>query len=203
MTYVVAVTGGICSGKSTVSQYFQALGVPIIDADVISRDIVAPGTNCLNEIVSHFGSEILSDQKLNRKKLRHIIFKNKKEKVWLETLLHPAIFQEIQRQINNISGLYCIIAIPLLVESYDQYKNIVQSILVIDTPVEEQIQRLTARDQCSVADAKKIISAQSSRESRLKIADQIISNHADLASLKLTVTQLHQQYLIQAQKQTH
>ena len=203
MTYVVALTGGICSGKSTVSQYFQALGVPIIDADVISRDTVAPGTNCLNEIVSHFGSEILSDQKLNRKKLRHIIFKNKKERIWLETLLHPAIFQEIQRQINLISGLYCIIAIPLLVESYDQYKNIVQSILVIDTPVEEQIQRLTARDQCSVADAKKIISAQSSRESRLKIADQIISNHADLASLKQTVTQLHQQYLIQAQKQTH
>lgn len=199
MTYVVGLTGGICSGKSTVSEYFQALGVPIIDADIIAREIVAPGTPCFSHIVSHFGSDILLNQQLDRKKLRHIIFQEAHERLWLEKLLHPAIFQEIKHQISTITQPYCIVVIPLLAESYNRYKNIVHSVLVVDISEDEQIQRLMQRDQSTIDEAQKIISTQASRDARLKVANQVLSNQADLSSLKRAVAKLHQQYLINAQ----
>ncbi len=200
MTYVVALTGGICSGKSTITQYFQALNIPIIDADVIARDIVAPNTLCLAKIVSHFGEAVLSNQQLHRSKLRHIIFNNPDEKQWLENLLHPVIFQKIKDNIQAMTQPYCIVAIPLLAESYDKYKNIVDSVLVVDVPTSTQVQRLMQRDQSSESEARKIILSQARPEIRLKIADETLTNNADLATLKQSVIQLNQKYLMRAQK---
>jgi len=202
MTYVVALTGGICSGKSTVTQYFQALNVPIIDADIIARNVVSPNSSCLKKIVSHFGQSILSNQQLNRAKLRQIIFDDPTEKQWLEKLLHPIIFQEIKNNIQAITSPFCIIAIPLLAESYDKYKNIIDSVLVVDVPETIQIKRLMKRDQSSEATAQKIILAQANAQARLKIADEVLTNDADLTTLKHAVIQLYQKYLHQSTKST-
>ena len=183
MTYVIGLTGGICSGKSTLANVFRKNHIPVIDADQIARDIVLPGTPALNEIVKHFGHDILNEGALDRKKLRHIIFQDGREKKWLEKLLHPLIFEEIQKQIKSCSSSICLVDIPLLTESYHSYQNILNEILVIDTSEAAQIERLMARDHCSQETALTILATQANRQERLKIADQVLANTSDLSSL--------------------
>ncbi len=201
MTYVVALTGGIGSGKSTVSDYFATLGVPIIDTDVIARELVAINHPCYEAIVQKFGSSILDDKhSIDRKKLREIIFHNADAKKWLENLLHPQIKQVLSEKISNLSYFYCLIVVPLLVENFEHYKSFVNRVLLVDTLEEHQINRTMARDNSSLATIKNIIASQASREARLAIADDILLNNKDLKLLKQEVQLLHQKYLQKAQE---
>jgi dephospho-CoA kinase len=193
-TLRVALTGGIGSGKSTVSSIFQALGVPIIDADVISRSIVQPGKPCLNAIIDEFGEELLNTRdELDRNKLRTIIFNDSEAKRKLEDILHPAIYQEIDRQVSNIDYPYCLIAIPLLIET--QATDKFGRILLVDVPEEIQLTRASERDKTSIRSISEIINKQASREQRLKYADDIIDNSVKIEELNDVVEKLHNQYL--------
>ena len=193
MAYVIGLTGGIGSGKTTVSTLFQKLGVPIIDADVIAHDITKKNTPAYKAIVSHFGKTILQeDQTLDRKKLRELIFQNETEKKWLENLLHPIIRATIKESVAKVKTPYCLCVIPLLVESADY--PFLDRILVIDTLLKTQLARVKARDNHSDAFIKKIIGSQASNSKRLKIADDIIINNGDIASLEKEVRMLHERY---------
>ena len=190
----IALTGGIGTGKTTVSSIFHQFGVPIIDSDLIARDIVKPGGNTLTKILDVFGTDIVSiDGNLDRKKLRTIIFNNKQEKTKLEEILHPAIYNEISNRIRQVDFPYCIIVIPLLIETnatkrYDR-------ILLVDVPEEIQIERAAKRDNATVDSIQLIITSQSTRTEKLKYADDFIDNNVEMDSLKNSVHELHQQYM--------
>lgn len=190
---VVALTGGIGSGKSTACELFKALGTPVIDADVIAHQLVQPEQPALNEITQHFGKALLTaDGQLDRAKLRQMIFSDQAKKAQLEAILHPRIRQEMNRQIAALSSSYCIVAIPLLVETGQT--GFADRILVIDLPETEQRKRACQRDQQSEREIEAIISTQASRGERLAIADDIIHNDGDLEELNQQVSALHQQY---------
>ena len=191
---VVALTGGIGSGKTTVSQLFESLGTPIIDTDIIARQLVTPGKPALIEISTQFGQEVLStDGTLNRAILRQVIFQDIEKKRLLESILHPLIRQEMTRQIAALSTTYCIVVIPLLVES--KQMEIADRILVIDTPESTQLARVSTRDNQTEKEVTAVISAQASRDARLSIADDVIHNDGSLDKLKQQVESLHQKYL--------
>lgn len=192
--YVVGVTGGIGSGKSAVSEMFTALGVTVVDADVASRIVVATGKPALAKIADHFGSEILqSDGSLDRAALRKIVFENDSERGWLERLLHPLIFRELQKQLHEASSDYALLVSPLLIETGQA--RLTQRILVIDAPDEIRIQRTVARDQNNEAQVRAIMAAQTDRECRLARADDVIVNDKDRTALQQQVEALHQRYL--------
>lgn len=186
----VGLTGGIASGKSTVAQHFETLGVPVLRTDAIARELTAPNTPALEQIKQHFGESYLSAQgTLDRKKLGRYIFSHPDERRWLEQLLHPRIRDVIKAQLRTLKAPYCIIEIPLLTES----KNIdyVDRVLVVDAPKDLQIQRLQQRDQASQEEIENILAAQSSREARLKRADDVILNDGDAAMLLPQIEKLH------------
>ncbi len=190
----IGLTGGIGSGKTTVADMFKQLGVTVIDADQIARDITAPNTTALQAIIKHFGRSLLkSDGTLDRSQLRDIIFNNPTERDWLQGLLHPAIRLEMQQQIKVAKPPYCILAIPLLTESSSI--DFVDRILVIDAPEALQLERATARDQSNAAAIKAIMQSQSSRAERLAYADDIIVNDSSLDALRQQVVALHKIYL--------
>lgn len=190
----VALTGGIGSGKSTVSSIFQALGVPIVDADVISRTLVKSGRPCLNAIIDEFGEDLLDTRgEIDRNKLRTIIFNDPKAKRKLEDILHPAIYQEIEREVSNIDYPYCLVAIPLLIET--QATDRFDRILLVDVPEKMQLTRASERDKTSRKFISEIIKNQASREQRLKHADDIIDNSVKIEELNDVVEKLHNQYL--------
>jgi dephospho-CoA kinase len=190
----IALTGGIGSGKSTVTSKFQKLGTPVIDSDVISRDIVKPNSACLEWIINEFGVAILNDDKtLNRQKLRNIIFNDKNAKQKLEGILHPTIYQEIEKQLSKINHPYCLIVIPLLIET--QAMEHFDRILLIDTSQDLQISRASNRDKISHEMVETIIKSQASREQRLKYADDIINNNVRIEELNAIVLELHEKYL--------
>jgi dephospho-CoA kinase len=190
----IGLTGGICSGKSTATRFFQDLGIDIIDADVIARDLVKPGKPALNQVIEHFGGQLLdSNGELNRNQLREIIFNDPQEKEWLENLLHPKIHQEIERQLSAVHSCYCIIVIPLLLEK--SWQNLVDLVLVIDTNIENQILRLMRRYKINKQEAKKILAHQLTRKQRLKYADDVIKNNSSLENLKQQVAGLHNKYV--------
>ncbi|MWN90525.1 dephospho-CoA kinase [Gilliamella sp. Pra-s65] len=194
MPYVVALSGGIASGKSTIANLFNKLGVPIIDADIIARQVVQVGSDAFNQIVQHFSQEILlANGELDRSQLREIIFNNDHERLWLNHLLHPIIQQETQKQIAMQKSTYVIWVVPLLVEN--NLHTLADRVLIIDTPVSLQLARLVKRDNISESLAKKMILSQVSLQKRLSYADDIIVNEGDFASLTTQVDQLHQQYL--------
>jgi dephospho-CoA kinase len=194
MPYVVALSGGIASGKSTIANLFDKLGVPIIDADIIARQVVQIGSDAFNQIVKHFSQEILlANGELDRSQLREIIFNNDHERLWLNHLLHPIIQQETQKQIAMQSATYVIWVVPLLVEN--NLHTLADRVLIIDTPVSLQLARLVKRDNISESLAKKMILSQVSLQKRLSYADDIIVNDGNLALLTAQVNQLHQQYL--------
>lgn len=192
--YVVGLTGGIGSGKSAASQRFEALGIVVVDADVIARDVVAPGTPALAAIKSHFGEKILQgDGCLDRAALRKIIFQSNAEKQWLESLLHPLIGEETQRRLSEAQSPYVIFVSPLLVESGQ--KVWCQRLLLIDVPENLQIDRTMARDSNDRALVERIMASQAGRDERLDQADDVICNDAGLEELQHAVDRLHHQYL--------
>lgn len=195
-TLIIGLTGGIASGKSTVANYFADLGVPIIDADVIAKSLTLPNASVYCKIIAHFGKKIyLKDGSLNRPQLSEIIFTNPIERLWLENLLHPLIYKEMSQQIKLCQALYCILVMPLLVETKEnRFRKMIDRILLVDTNKQEQMQRLRQRDHLTVATAKNILKAQSTRKERLSVADDIIHNDKTLVNLKKQVLILHKKY---------
>ncbi len=189
--FVVGLTGGIGSGKSAATSIFEDLGIDVVDADLASREAVLPGSKVLDQIQKKFGDEILlEDQSLNRAKLREIIFDNSEDKTWLEQLLHPEIKHIIQSKLENSSSEYVILVSPLLFET-DQHEFCNTTIL-IDASMNSQVSRTSKRDSVSEDSVKKIISAQMSRDDKLKIAKIVINNDDSLEQLELNVKKVHE-----------
>ncbi|MCW8091614.1 dephospho-CoA kinase [Alteromonas sp. ASW11-130] len=192
--FVVGLTGGIGSGKSSVSKEFENLAIDVIDADVIAREVVLPGTPALSQISSYFGNDVLNeDGSLNRAILRQRVFNNDVEKEWLNALLHPAIRQRMAIAIKDTTSPYCILAVPLLIEN--NLTSLVNRVLVVDCPETLQIQRASRRDGSNASLIKSIINSQVPRETRLSVADDIIVNDGSLAEIPRLVNELHIKYL--------
>jgi dephospho-CoA kinase len=192
--HVVGLTGGIGSGKTAVSNYLHSLGIPVVDADIVSRQVVEPGTEALLQIEKHFGDDIINaDGSLDRAKLREIIFHNPAEKAWLENLLHPLIGAETFRQIDAANGPYVLYVTPLLTESGQN--EMCDSVIVVDVSEQTQIERTTVRDSNSEGTVKAIIASQANRQERLKIATHVISNDGTLADLMAATESVHKQLL--------
>ena len=195
--FVVGLTGGISSGKSTVAEMFADFKVNLVDADIASRAVVAPGSRALAQISEHFGPEILlSDGSLDRGALRRVIFHDEREKHWLEALLHPLIREWLTQQISNSRSAYCLLVSPLLLETGQA--ELVDRILVVDVSVDTQVARTLVRDGGEERTTRAIIAAQMDRSQRLEHADDIINNELPVQSLKRQIEALHQQYLAMA-----
>ncbi|MGM0480865.1 MAG: dephospho-CoA kinase [Pseudomonadota bacterium] len=192
-TYVVGLTGGIGSGKTAASDYLAGLGIDVIDADVVARQVVEPGSPCLAEIISHFGAQITApDGSLNRKALRQRVFNDDSEKRWLNQLLHPAIRTEILRQLKQSQSAYAVLVAPLLLENgLDAY---CQRILVVDVPETLQVERTVKRDQSEPHLVEAIMAAQMPRQQRLARADDIVLNDGSLDHLQQQLALLDKNY---------
>ncbi|WP_448548916.1 dephospho-CoA kinase [Thalassotalea fusca] len=192
---VVGLTGGIGSGKTTVSDRFKALGATIVDADIIARDIVAPGSVALQKITEKYGTGILlANGQLDRAQLRGIVFQSEQDKKWLNQLTHPLIRQEIVTAISAPCDNYVILVAPLLLEN--GLDKLVDRVLVIDANEEQQIARTSHRDKRAADEVKAIMASQISRDERLSKADDVIDNSVDNSDLlSTTIAQLHEQYL--------
>ena len=191
---IVGLTGGIGSGKTAVSDLFQDLGITIVDADLASRVVVQKGREELNKISEHFGRDILnSNGELDRAQLRDIIFNSEEEKLWLESLLHPAIASQIQKELDSSNSPYTVLVSPLLLET--NQRNFCNKVLVVDVPEEIQIQRTAERDNVSEEQIKSIISSQIDRDSRLEQADEVIVNDGSIQDLENKVQELHEKFI--------
>ncbi len=196
MTYVVALTGGIGSGKSTVANFFAELGVPIIDADLIARELVKPTTPAYQEIIKKWGDSLrLADGELNRALLREKIFSQPAAKIWLENLLHPLIRDHIYHAIQNVQYPYCVVVIPLLAEHYADYQAIIDKVLVIEVTPSQQQQRTLQRDGTSATLIQQMIDSQASSAQRKRIAHEVITNEDELLNLKIKISNLHDKLL--------
>jgi len=199
--YRIGLTGGIASGKSTVANLFAALGITIVDTDLLAREVVAPGSALLPRIAGHFGADVLQkDGSLDRAALRSRVFANPAERQWLERLTHPAIRELTDKRCESATSDYVIVAIPLLVETAGAERF--DRVLVVDCSPEIQFARLQARDGASRAEAERMLAAQATREQRLAVADDVITNDGDLAALREQVEKLHRQYLKLASAQS-
>lgn len=193
----IGLTGGIASGKSTVADMFGDLGVPVIDTDVIAREVVRPGQPALREIRDTFGDDVFAaDGTLDRAAMRSLVFGDEEARRRLEAILHPKIGKATVDQADAAGGEYQIIVVPLLVES--SLRAFVDRVLVVDCGEETQVARLLARDAESEAQARRMLAAQSSRAERLAIADDVVSNDGDLEDTREQVRALHRRYLVQA-----
>lgn len=196
----VGLTGGISSGKTAISDFFEALNVSVIDADVIAHQLTEPGSPHLESIFDYFGKESQSeDGSLNRRYVRNQIFNDTEKKSWLESYLHPRIRQRIINAIEAAKPPYCIVVVPLLAEASGI--NYVDRVLVVDTDPELQIKRTMKRDHSSREQAIKIIDQQAKTEHRLAIADDVIHNNGTLEELKQKVISLNDKYLTIAGQQ--
>ncbi|WP_413725470.1 dephospho-CoA kinase [Sodalis sp. RH16] len=194
MRYIVALTGGIGSGKSTVANAFAKLGATIVDADIIARRVVEPGSDALQAIRERFGDAmLLPDGTLDRAQLRQRIFSSPPDKAWLNALLHPLIQQETQQEMARASGAYIMWVVPLLIENHLQ--NRANRVLVVDVDTETQVARTMERDGISRSQINNILAAQVSREQRLASADDIINNNGHPGDITDSVAKLHQRYL--------
>jgi len=192
--FCVALTGNIASGKSTVATEFACLGIEIISADVISRQLTTRENPVLAQMVQHFGAAILdSSGELNRRYLRQLVFNDRKQRVWLEELLHPLIRHEIEQRIGSIQSPYCLIEIPLIPDK--AHYPYLDRILLVIADREQQITRIMARDTCSREHALAIIATQADESHHRAIADDVLLNNDTLASLQKQVAVLHEQYL--------
>jgi dephospho-CoA kinase len=189
----VALTGGIASGKSTVADLFAALGVPVIDTDVIAREVVEPGRPALAQVVEAFGRDVLdAEGRLDRKRLREHIFSDPDARRRLEAILHPAIRAEMKRQSLAAGGPYQVLVIPLLAEG--GRRDHVDRVLLVDVPEELQIQRVMWRDGVSHEQAQASLNAQATRAQRLAMADDVLRNTGRVDDLRERVAELHAKY---------
>jgi dephospho-CoA kinase len=190
--WLVGLTGGIGSGKTTVTRLLAGLGAEIIDADVISRELLAPGSPLLDEIAGQFGPQLLHNGELDRARLRALVFGDEQARRWLEDLLHPRIREEILRRIQRSSRSWLVVAAPLLVESgaYD----FVDCVVVVDTPESLQLARTAARDGVPEEQVRAIMELQLPRAERLKAAHHIIHNDGDIVDLREQVARLYQRF---------
>lgn len=198
MSYVVGLTGGIGSGKSTVANLFADLGVPIVDADIVARQVVEKGSPLLTQIAAHFGEQVLTEKgELNRAALRELVFQNETEKNWLNGLLHPAIRTEMIAQLQAQSAPYVLFVVPLLIEN--NLCELCHRVLVVDVKAETQLIRASRRDNNNIQLIQQIMNAQVSRETRLSYADDVINNDAEQTEnaegLRENVLKLHRTYL--------
>jgi len=196
---LIALTGGIASGKTAVAELFAKLGVPVLDTDQIARDVVAPGMPALGQLVAEFGPEILDTHGgLDRARMRERVFSDPAQRRRLEAITHPAIREELARRSAAAGGDYQIHVIPLLVETgrADAYDRV----LLVDCPEAAQLERLMARDGASRAQAEEILAAQVSREQRLNAAHDVIENTGTLADLEGFVQTLHRNYALLARR---
>ncbi|MBT8099151.1 MAG: dephospho-CoA kinase [Gammaproteobacteria bacterium] len=195
----IGLTGGIASGKSTVADIFEGLGASVIDTDVIAREVVKPGEQALEKIRDEFGDDVINDSGgLDRSAMRRIVFGDDDARKRLEGILHPLIRDRTMAAARTAGGAYQVIVVPLLVES--PLQQFVDRIVVVDCDERVQIQRLMARDAESEGQARRILAAQSSREERLKIADDVVMNDSDLTATVEQVQKLHESYLRLAQE---
>ena len=199
--YVVAITGGIGSGKTTIANQFAALGIEVVDADLTAREVVAPGTRALAAITSRFGPEILTEQGLlDRRVLRERIFSDQAAKSWLNALLHPIIRSEMLRQCAAVSSPYCLLVVPLLVEN--RLTELADRVLVIDVDEATQIERTCHRDGVSREQAQAILASQASRSERLAMADDVLDNQSGTTeTIRARILALHETYLAFASQQ--
>jgi dephospho-CoA kinase len=197
----IGLTGGIGSGKSSVCRLFADFGVPIIDADVVARQLVEPGSSALRQIGETFGIAMLNDDgSLNRAKLRDLVFASADKKRLLDNIMHPLVFAQIATEVVNLQAIYCVIAVPLLFESKHAYA--VDRVLLVDCAVEVQLERVISRDGLEPQQVQAIIDSQMPRIQRLSRADDIIENTADFAQLAEQVKSLHNSYILLASART-
>jgi dephospho-CoA kinase len=195
----IGLTGGIASGKSTVTQRFAELGVPVIDADIASRTVVEPGKPGLSQLVLRFGEGVLdAEGRLDRPALRALIFNDSSARHALDGILHPLIRADMEHAAADVQGPYVLMAIPLLVEGGNAHER-VDRVLVVDVDEALQIRRLQARDGSSAEQARAILASQASRAARLGEADDVLLNTGSVAELRQAVDRLHEQYLHLAQ----
>lgn len=192
--FVIGLTGGIGSGKSTVADLFRERGVFAIDADEVAREVVMPGEPALEAIAEHFGNAILNDDgTLDRAALRKRIFEDDSEREWLEALLHPRINERLQHYLKEADSSYQLLVSPLLLET-EQYR-LCQHVLVVDVSHETQINRTIARDDNDREQVERIIASQMPREKRLAAAGDVIDNDQPLDTVRRQVDELHRHYL--------
>lgn len=197
MVYSVGLTGNIASGKSTVAEFFSELGINVIYADKIAKELTSKNTPCYQDIISHFGSSVvLNNGELDRKRIRDIIFSNSNERLWLESLLHPVIREKIEEQLIACTSPYCLIEIPLLFNKH--HYPYLQKVLLVIAPLESQLDRIVKRDHCTKKQALAILATQPNLEQRMEAADDVLINESGLSELKAKVNKLHQKYLREA-----
>ena len=191
---IIGLTGGIGSGKSAASEHFERMGIIVVDADIVAREVVEPGCPALAKIASHFGDDILlASGSLDRPRLRQLIFKSKEQKIWLESLLHPIIRDEIIHQLKTSTSPYTLLVSPLLFET--KQHELVNRSLLIDAPKALQIERASQRDDVTRNQIETIIASQMTRECKIEKADDTILNDNDLGALQQEVERYHTHYL--------
>ena len=193
MTMIIGMTGGIACGKTAATDVFRALGVPVIDADEISRELTGPGGKALPEIAVAFGADMIGTQGMKRDLMREIVFSDPRAKEKLESILHPMIKREMFEQLKGIKAPYVILSVPLLLES-GRWADAVKRVLVIDVSEDEQINRLVYDRHLGEEQARAIIETQISRDKRVAAADDLIDNSGTLEDLEEKVKGLHQFY---------
>lgn len=192
--FVVALTGGVASGKTTVADLFARLGVPVLDADVAARQVLEPGSDGLRAVVEAFGPEVLkSDGNLDRRGLRHKVFADDAARKQLETIVHPRVRARLRTGLAEISAPWALLVVPLLSENQADYRW-VDRVLVVDVPKEVQIARLMQRDGIEKKLASQMLAAQATRDQRLALADDVIDNRGDPATLEGRVRELAMRY---------
>ena len=194
MKFVLGLTGGIGSGKSAASQWFEAQGIAVVDADIVAREVVDIGQPALQQIQQAFGDWVLLENgSLNRRALREHIFQSPEARKTLENITHPAIRTSIIQQLHAAQSPYAILVSPLLFETNQH--ELTQHTLLIDAAIELQIQRASQRDGQNVEQIQKIIAAQMPREQKCAMADDIVLNDGELEHLYAHLTPLHEKYL--------
>ncbi|MEH6516585.1 MAG: dephospho-CoA kinase [Halioglobus sp.] len=194
MALIIGITGGIGSGKSAVTDRFEALDVTVVDADKVARIIVEPGQPALEKIAEHFGADILlADGSLDRAALRAKVFSQPQERLWLEALTHPLIREEILAQLNSSRSPYAILSSPLLLET--SQKSMAELVIVVDVPEQVQLERTVHRDNNDADQVRRIMAAQMPRSERLELADIVIDNSGALEKLDEVVKDLHEKFL--------
>ena len=190
----IGLTGGVACGKSTVCKIFSQLGIAVIDADEIAHELVEVGKPCYLDIINTFGTAfLLKNQQIDRAKLRQLIFSNRVAKLQLETILHPSIRRELIERSHKVKSAYCILAVPLLIET--NMDTAVDRILVIDITEKNQLDRLCKRDHLAPTLANNMIHQQSNRSQRLAMADDVITNNTGVQKLENSIKLLHETYL--------